>query len=85
MTGLQFVGITAAEVAERQLDHARREITGAITLVGEGGFPSVIISNLAHCQAVVEELRPLAGAKGVRLRLIGHAHDGGCDVVVGRS
>ena len=85
MTGLQFVGITAAEAAERQLEHERREIAGAIAMVGEANFPSVVVANLAHCQAVVDELRPLADAMGVRLRLIGHAHDVGCDVVVSRA
>lgn len=84
MAGLPAVGPAACEVAERGLDHDRMEIAGAIALVAEGGFPSVVIANLPHTRRVAEELRPLADAMGVRIELIGHRGDVGCDVAVRR-
>ncbi len=84
MAGLKAVGRATHEVAEGGLDHDRMEIAGAIALVAEGGFPSVVIANLLHTRRVAEELRPLADAMGVRMELIGHDRDFGCDVAVRR-
>jgi hypothetical protein len=85
MAGLTAARTAAGEAAERGLDHERREVAGAIALVAEAGFPSVIIANLAHSQLVAEEFRPLADAMGVRLELLGHEAGSGCDVAVRRQ
>jgi hypothetical protein len=84
MAGLDAVEPAARTAAERRLDHERREVAGAIALVAEGGFPSVIIANLDHSQLVADEFRPLADAMGVRIELIGHDVDFGSDVAVRR-
>ena len=84
MAGLQEVKPAARTAAERGLDHERREIAGAIALVAEGGFPSVVIANLGHSRLVADEFQPLADAMGVRIELIGHREDFGSDVAVRR-
>lgn len=82
MIGLESVTQGVPGIDDRPIERERREIAGAIALVAEGGFPSVVIANLAHPELVADEFEPLAEAMGVRIELIGHRCDTGSDVAV---
>lgn len=78
-----MIGHLAPDIREaRQLDQERRELEAAMDLVATGRFPAVIVTNLANCRLVVEELRERAGVIGVELELLAHPSDPGCDVSV---
>jgi hypothetical protein len=84
--GLAGAGPAALARPDPEIDpeaaRAIGELTGAILLVSGGGFPAVVITNLARCQEAIEAMRAMADEAGVDLEPIARLDGDGCDVAV---